>query len=67
VHNKLEKWSRWLDVIHDDLEKQAAYRLVYRETMAIVDGTPDIPEEPDPSTAYSNSWRRRTCGFSSVP
>src|SRR5437870_1498603 len=47
VYSKIRKWDRWLQTIHDDLKDEAACRMVYLETIAIVDSNENIAKDSD--------------------
>lgn len=47
MKQKMEKWERWLDVIYKDVIHQAGSRAVFQETVAIINGNPQIPKDSD--------------------
>ena len=51
MKEKLQKWERWVDAIHDDMVRSANSRHIYEKTQQIV---LDNPTLADGSTVFFN-------------
>ena len=47
MKQKFGKWERWLQVIYDDMVNQATSSTLFRETVEIIVGNPQIPKNSD--------------------